>query len=247
MAQRWARSAIQFGSLEELNGLIDKLGLAKGLKNPGETGQHESETSRCASFATSSRWPNRPRWRRPRGCSTSPSRRSRSPSSSSRTRWGSPCSSAAPRAWCSRRTGTASSPVRARSSHRWPMPPACIARRPPSLTGPLAVGVTSLVAGYYLSELLTRYQRSCPAVQLHVVEDSRPFSSTCSSTASSMSPSWFPMRSASRRPWSPKRSRAAPTGCGWPPTTPWPTRTKSPSPTAPATTWWCSRPIASKT
>ncbi len=46
---------------------------------------------------------------------------------------------------------------------------------PSQLTGPLAVGVTSLVAGYYLSELLTRYQRSCPAVQLHVVEDSPPF------------------------------------------------------------------------
>ncbi|HRC38681.1 MAG TPA: LysR family transcriptional regulator, partial [Rubrivivax sp.] len=29
-------------------------------------------------------------------------------------------------------------------------------------TGLLAIGVTSLVAGYYLSELLSRYRRSCP-------------------------------------------------------------------------------------
>ncbi len=47
--------------------------------------------------------------------------------------------------------------------------------QPTQLAGPLSVGVTSLVAGYYLSELLTRFQRSCPAVQLHVVEESPPF------------------------------------------------------------------------
>jgi DNA-binding transcriptional LysR family regulator len=46
---------------------------------------------------------------------------------------------------------------------------------PAPLSGPLAIGVTSLVAGYYLSELLMRFQRSCPAVQLHLVEESPPF------------------------------------------------------------------------
>ncbi len=46
---------------------------------------------------------------------------------------------------------------------------------PGSLAGPLAIGVTSLVAGYYLSELLSRFARSCPEVQLQVVEESPPF------------------------------------------------------------------------
>lgn len=46
---------------------------------------------------------------------------------------------------------------------------------PGSLSGPLAIGVTSLVAGYYLSELLSRFVRSCPDVQLQVVEDAPPF------------------------------------------------------------------------
>ena len=46
---------------------------------------------------------------------------------------------------------------------------------PAPLSGPLSIGVTSLVAGYYLSELLMRFQRSCPAVQLHLVEESPPF------------------------------------------------------------------------
>ncbi|RZU00858.1 LysR family transcriptional regulator [Rivibacter subsaxonicus] len=47
--------------------------------------------------------------------------------------------------------------------------------QPEGLSGTLAVGVTSLVAGYYLSELLSRFQRSCPQVRLQVVEDSPPF------------------------------------------------------------------------
>lgn len=42
-------------------------------------------------------------------------------------------------------------------------------------SGPLAVGVTSLVAGYYLSELLTRFQRHCPDVQVQVTEETPPF------------------------------------------------------------------------
>lgn len=43
------------------------------------------------------------------------------------------------------------------------------------LRGALAVGVTSLVAGYYLSELLSRYRRNCPGVSVQVVEETPPF------------------------------------------------------------------------
>jgi DNA-binding transcriptional LysR family regulator len=41
--------------------------------------------------------------------------------------------------------------------------------------GVLAVGVTSLVAGYYLSELFSRFRRSCPAVEIFVTEDTPGF------------------------------------------------------------------------
>ncbi|MCW5635644.1 MAG: LysR family transcriptional regulator [Rubrivivax sp.] len=43
------------------------------------------------------------------------------------------------------------------------------------LTGVLAVGVTSLVAGYYLSELFSRFRRACPQVQVFVTEDAPRF------------------------------------------------------------------------
>jgi DNA-binding transcriptional LysR family regulator len=43
------------------------------------------------------------------------------------------------------------------------------------LGGTLAVGVTSLVAGYYLSELFSRYRRSCPRVEVLVTEDEPRF------------------------------------------------------------------------
>lgn len=43
------------------------------------------------------------------------------------------------------------------------------------LTGVLAVGVTSLVAGYYLSELFSRFRRTCPAVEVFVTEDTPRF------------------------------------------------------------------------
>ncbi len=43
------------------------------------------------------------------------------------------------------------------------------------LAGVLAVGVTSLVAGYYLSELFSRFRRNCPAVEVFVTEDSPRF------------------------------------------------------------------------
>jgi DNA-binding transcriptional LysR family regulator len=45
----------------------------------------------------------------------------------------------------------------------------------PELRGTLNVGVTSLVAGYYLSELLQRYRRNCPAVSVQVTEETPPF------------------------------------------------------------------------
>jgi DNA-binding transcriptional LysR family regulator len=41
--------------------------------------------------------------------------------------------------------------------------------------GVLSVGVTSLVAGYYLSELLSRFRRNCPGVQVLVTEETPPF------------------------------------------------------------------------
>jgi len=44
-----------------------------------------------------------------------------------------------------------------------------------SLSGSITVGATSLVAGYYLSELFARFKRTCPGVALHVVEDEPPF------------------------------------------------------------------------
>jgi DNA-binding transcriptional LysR family regulator len=43
------------------------------------------------------------------------------------------------------------------------------------ISGMLAVGVTSLVAGYYLSGLFSRFRRNCPAVQVLVTEDSPRF------------------------------------------------------------------------
>jgi DNA-binding transcriptional LysR family regulator len=43
------------------------------------------------------------------------------------------------------------------------------------LAGTLAIGVTSLVAGYYLSELFSRFRRNCPAVEVFVTEDEPRF------------------------------------------------------------------------
>jgi DNA-binding transcriptional LysR family regulator len=43
------------------------------------------------------------------------------------------------------------------------------------LSGVLSVGVTSLVAGYYLSELFSRFRRNCPAVEVFVTEDTPRF------------------------------------------------------------------------
>jgi DNA-binding transcriptional LysR family regulator len=43
------------------------------------------------------------------------------------------------------------------------------------LAGAITIGVTSLVAGYYLSEVFARFRRTCPGVDLQVVEDAPPF------------------------------------------------------------------------
>ncbi|WP_225772148.1 LysR substrate-binding domain-containing protein [Pseudomonas sp. Marseille-Q5115] len=43
------------------------------------------------------------------------------------------------------------------------------------ISGTLTIGVTSLVAGYYLANLLTRFQRAYPNVELRVMEDERPY------------------------------------------------------------------------
>ncbi len=45
----------------------------------------------------------------------------------------------------------------------------------PALAGVLTVGVTPLVAGYYLSELLSRFRRNHPAVEVFVTEDTPRF------------------------------------------------------------------------
>jgi DNA-binding transcriptional LysR family regulator len=46
---------------------------------------------------------------------------------------------------------------------------------PESLGGVLGIGVTSLVAGYYLSDLLARFRRTHPGVQVFVTEETPPF------------------------------------------------------------------------
>ena len=43
------------------------------------------------------------------------------------------------------------------------------------IAGNLTVGVSSLVAGYYLADLITRFQRAFPNVQTRVVEDERSY------------------------------------------------------------------------
>ncbi len=47
--------------------------------------------------------------------------------------------------------------------------------RPETLSGSLTIGVTSLVAGYYLADLFARFQRSRPSVTVSVVEDAPQF------------------------------------------------------------------------
>ncbi|RFB90259.1 LysR family transcriptional regulator [Rhizobium leguminosarum bv. trifolii] len=40
-----------------------------------------------------------------------------------------------------------------------------------ALSGTLNIGVTSLVAGYVLSDLLARYRRACPCIEVSAIED----------------------------------------------------------------------------
>jgi len=47
--------------------------------------------------------------------------------------------------------------------------------QPKALVGTLSIGVTPLVAGYYLSELLSRFTRACPEVEVQVIEDEPRF------------------------------------------------------------------------
>lgn len=47
--------------------------------------------------------------------------------------------------------------------------------KPSTRRGQLAIGVTSLVAGYYLAELLDRYRRAFPDVEIAVAEDEHGF------------------------------------------------------------------------
>jgi DNA-binding transcriptional LysR family regulator len=44
-----------------------------------------------------------------------------------------------------------------------------------ALAGTLAIGVTSLVAGYYLSDLLGRFTRAAPAVEVQITEETPRF------------------------------------------------------------------------
>lgn len=46
---------------------------------------------------------------------------------------------------------------------------------PQALSGSLTIGVTSLVAGYYLADLFARFQRSHPSVTVSVVEETPQF------------------------------------------------------------------------
>lgn len=50
-----------------------------------------------------------------------------------------------------------------------------LSARPASVTGHLNLGVTSMVAGYYLADLLARFRRSSPRVKVMVTEDERSY------------------------------------------------------------------------
>lgn len=47
--------------------------------------------------------------------------------------------------------------------------------QPKEVTGRLSIGVTPLVAGYYLSEFVSRFARTCPGVEVQVAEDEPRF------------------------------------------------------------------------
>ncbi len=47
--------------------------------------------------------------------------------------------------------------------------------RPQAVSGELNLGVTSLVAGYFLADLLARFRRVFPGITVRVIEDERPY------------------------------------------------------------------------
>lgn len=52
---------------------------------------------------------------------------------------------------------------------------ASLQRDPNEVSGVLTIGVSSLVAGYFLADLMRRFQSSYPNVELKIVEDERPY------------------------------------------------------------------------
>lgn len=50
-----------------------------------------------------------------------------------------------------------------------------VSARPEGITGDLNIGVTQMVSGYYLADLLARYRRVFPKVVVRVVEDERTY------------------------------------------------------------------------
>jgi DNA-binding transcriptional LysR family regulator len=46
---------------------------------------------------------------------------------------------------------------------------------PKGLSGQLTIGVSSLVAGYYLSEFVSRFRRTCPEVEMKLIEETPQF------------------------------------------------------------------------
>lgn len=50
-----------------------------------------------------------------------------------------------------------------------------LSARPDTITGQLNLGVTSLVTGYFLPYLLSRYRRMFPKVEIKVIEDQRDY------------------------------------------------------------------------
>ncbi len=61
------------------------------------------------------------------------------------------------------------------SGAQWTAPSAAFAGSTDQVAGQLIVRVTSLVAGCYLADLLTRFQRAYPNVEIRVMEDERPY------------------------------------------------------------------------
>ena len=61
--------------------------------------------------------------------------------------------------------------MRGRSWRTWPPRASAFVEEAEAATGRLSLGVTSLVAGYVLSDILARYRRAFPQIELNVIED----------------------------------------------------------------------------